>query len=98
MPLGTKGALLFLGRKGSRMNPLSPTLFRTSLPSSKEPLGLTLLVFAAGQLAAKVGRCTCNAHPPGRQKMSSKPEMAIPGAWNQNGPGGPECMSGSLEL
>lgn len=80
MPLGTKGALLFLGRKGSRMNPLVSTLFRTS---SHPPRSLwdSRCWFGSRSAGSQSGQMHLQRTPPGGRRWAANQK------WPSQGPG-----------
>lgn len=80
MPLGTKGALLFLGRKGSRMNPLVSTLFRTS---SHPPRSLwdSRCWFGSRSAGSQSGQMHLQRTPPGGRRWAANRK------WPSQGPG-----------
>ena len=80
MPLGTKGALLFLGRKGSRMNPLVSTLFGIS---SHPPRSLWDLHcwFGSSSAGSQSGQIDLQWTPPGGRRWAANQK------WPFQGPG-----------
>ena len=78
MPLGTKGALLLLGRKGSRISPLVSTLFGTS---SHPPRSLwdSRCWFGSRSAGSQSGQMHLQCTPPGGRRWAANQKRPFQG-------------------